>query len=104
MPALGLLPAVLLLSPGRSDALSFLGGLFQSVLSEPDDLPFDAGLFGLSSDLFVLFDDLPGALSRPVGALLNAIIFCLALSQREGQSYDFLNNNFIFLLMIRICV
>jgi hypothetical protein len=106
LPADGLLPAVLLLSPGRSDVLSFLGGLFQSVLSEPDDdFPLAEGdLFGLSSDFFVLFDDLPGALSRPVADFLNAIIFCLALSQREGQSYDFLNNFFIFLLMIRIRV
>lgn len=104
LPAPGLLPAVLLLSPGLSDVLSFLGGLFQSVLSEPDDLPFEAGLFGLSSDLLALFDDLPGALSRPVAGFLNAIIFCLALSQREGQSYDFLNNIFNFLLVIRICV
>jgi hypothetical protein len=54
-------------------------------------LPFAvAGLFGLSSPLELLPVDFPGLSSRlPVG-LLNTIFFCLALSQREGQSYAFL--------------
>jgi hypothetical protein len=54
-------------------------------------LPFAvAGLLGLSSLREFLPDDFPGLSSRlPVG-LLNTIFFCLALSQREGQSYAFL--------------
>ncbi len=62
--------------------------MFQSVLSELFDEPplDDVDLFGLSADLVVLLDDLPDFSSRPLPGLLNTIIICLALSQREGQS------------------
>lgn len=49
-----------------------------------------AGLLGLSSLFELRPVELFGLSSRlPVG-LLNTIFFCLALSQREGQSYAFL--------------
>jgi hypothetical protein len=76
-----------LFSPERS-LLYFLEGLLLLVLSAPDDeFPLEeVDLFGRSSALLALFDDLPDLSSRPFPGLLNAINFNLALSQREGQS------------------
>ena len=81
------------MSPER--AVLFLGpGLFQSVCSGP--LPRDEDLFGLSSGLLALFDDLPDLSSRPLPGLLNTIIFYLALSQREGSKLRFFKQFFYF--------
>ena len=55
--------------------------------------PFGVALpFGVDGDLRGLFSPLflfSGLSSRLPAGLLNTIIFCLALSQREGQSYAF---------------
>ena len=67
--------------------------MFQSVWSAA--LPLDEVLFGLSSGLFALFDDLPDLSSRPLPGLLNTIVFCLALSQREAAKLRFFETLFL---------
>jgi len=92
-------------SPGASP-LYFFDGLELLGLSDPGaEFPLEeVALFGLSPAFGALFDDLPDLSSRLFPGLLNAIIFLLALSQREGQSYGFLSDFYNFFEATKIGV
>lgn len=91
-------PSVKLLLPRENDffspVVSVLYFLEGRVLFDVPELGVDlplAGLafFGLSPPLEGRFDDVFDLPSRPLPGLLNAIVFSLALSQREGSKLRF---------------